>query len=95
MNLCRTFRADEAGGLSRRARAGLDTTLIVLFTSSFPLLGTGIWRELSENLMPLYRSSDIQVDLNTSITSCHIRVLIVLPPAKSASAEWRYNNRLV
>ena len=94
MKICRSLRVDEAGGLFRRARAGFDTTPIVLYFYSFPFLGTSIWRELSENLMPLCRSSDIQVDLSTSNTSCHICVLIVLPPAKSASASWRYNIRL-
>ena len=55
------------------------------FFLSFLFLGIGIWRELSVNFMPLFQSSDMQVDLNTSIISRHSCVLTVLPPAKSAS----------
>ena len=95
MKLCRTPRADEVGGLFRRARAVLDTTRIVIDLLFFPVLGTGIWRELSVNFMALSQSSDMQVDLNTLINSCHNCVLTVLPPAKSASAAWRYYSRLV
>lgn len=85
----------KSGGLFRRVRAVLDTTRIVIDLFFSPVLGTGIWRVLSVNFMPLSQSSDMQVDLNTLITSCHSCVLTVLPHAKSASATWRYYSRLV
>ena len=43
MKLCRNLCADEVGGLFRRARAVLDTTLIVLY---FPSPSAGVEREL-------------------------------------------------
>ena len=52
------FAQMKLGRLFRRTRAVLDTTLIVhYFFFAFPVSGTGIWRELSVNFMPLFQRS--------------------------------------